>query len=354
MDKHRKIIKNVLITITVLLGAFGTSILLQDVFRVNEHVSTVFVFAVFLVSFITDGYVYGIISTFAGVLAVNWAFSFPNFVLDFTVTEDLLSAIIMLIVALLTSMLTTKVKRAEEIKTAGEKERTRANLLRAVSHDLRTPLTTVYGASSALYENYDDIPDERKKEILRGITEDARWLMGLTENLLSVTKIDDGNFNLLKSATVLDELVDSALVQFKKYYPETKVTVDIPDEITVIQTEAVLIKQVLINLLENAALHATGMTQVSLQVRVKNGKATFTVRDDGCGIPKDKLPALFYGDGEPRLNANDGKKRNAGIGLSVCATIIKAHGDEITAENAKGGGAIFKFTLDTEKTQDEQ
>ena len=161
MKKFPKQLRNVLITIIILLVAFGVSVLLQDVLTIQEHVTTVFVFAVFLVSLWTDGYWYGIITAFVGMFAVNWAFTFPFFAFNFTIPENLLSAIIMIIVSLLTSMLTTKVKRSEEIKAIGEKEQMRANLLRAVSHDLRTPLTTIYGASSTMIENLEIIPYEQ-------------------------------------------------------------------------------------------------------------------------------------------------------------------------------------------------
>lgn len=155
MKKLPKQLKNVLFTIIILIVAFGVSVLLQDVLTIQEHVTTVFVFAVFLVSLCTDGYWYGIITALVGMLAVNWAFTFPFFEFNFTIPENLLSAVIMIVVSILTSMLTTKVKRSEEIKAIGEKEQMRANLLRAVSHDLRTPLTTIYGASSTMIENYE-------------------------------------------------------------------------------------------------------------------------------------------------------------------------------------------------------
>ena len=109
-----------------------------------------------------------------------------------------------------------------------------------------------------------------------------------------------------------------------------------------------LVQKVRRKLLENDVLHATGMTTLALSVSVRGGKATFCVRDDGCGIPKERLGSVFSGYGGGEASSPDGQKRNAGIGLSVCATIIKAHGGTISAENRKTGGAEFRFTLDTE------
>ncbi len=354
MKKLPKQLKNVLFTIIILIVAFGVSVLLQDVLTIQEHVTTVFVFAVFLVSLCTDGYWYGIITALVGMLAVNWAFTFPFFEFNFTIPENLLSAVIMIVVSILTSMLTTKVKRSEEIKAIGEKEQMRANLLRAVSHDLRTPLTTIYGASSTMIENYESVPDEQKLKILGGIKEDAQCLIRMVENLLSVTKIEEGKVKLIKTPTVLDELIDSVIVKFKKHYPTQEIDLDIPEEIVLIAMDAILIEQVLINLLENAVQHATGMTKLSLKVYVIDNKAIFEIKDNGCGIAKERLETIFQGNYEKSESLYDSQKRNAGIGLSVCATIIKAHDGSIHAENNKDGGAKFRFSLDIEEMNNEQ
>jgi len=149
----RKYIKNWLITMISLLCAFCLSLLFQYIFQVQEHITTVFVFAVFLISLFTDGYLYGVFSAFLGTVAVNYAFTFPYFALNFTIPVNMISGIIMIAISVFTSALTTKLKQHEAVKAESEKERMRANLLRAVSHDLRTPLTTIYGSSTTLLEN---------------------------------------------------------------------------------------------------------------------------------------------------------------------------------------------------------
>lgn len=348
MKKMQKQLKNILITIIILLMAFGLSVLLQDVLIIQEHVTTVFVFAVFLVSLWTDGYWYGVITAFVGMLAINWAFTFPFFSFNFTVSENILSALVMIIISVLASTLTTKVKRSEEIKAIGEKERMRANLLRAVSHDLRTPLTTIYGSSSTMIENFENIPDEQKIKILNGIKEDSQWLIRMVENLLSVTRIGEGKVKLIKMPIVLEELVDSVILKLKKHYPDQEVIIDIPEEVVLIPMDAILIEQVLINLLENAIQHAKGMTELTLKVFILGNKVIFEVKDNGCGIPLEKIGSIFMGYNDKTEDSSDTQSRNAGIGLSVCATIIKAHGGDITAENALSGGAVFRFLLTTE------
>ena len=248
-------LKNVIVSAAILSASFMFSLLIQNLFSDQSLIPALFVLAVFLISLITGSYVCGIVSSFISVLAVNFAFTFPYFKFNFTVPENLVSAVIMLIVTILTSTLTTKINIQEKIKTEGEKEKMRANLLRAVSHDLRTPLTTIYGSCSAIIENYDRIAKERQIKLLKEIQEDAQWLIQMVENLLSVTRIDKEKVNIKKNPTVLEELIDSVLIKFRKRYPNQNVYTDIPDEFISIPMDAMLIEQVIINLLENAVQH---------------------------------------------------------------------------------------------------
>ena len=142
--KRHHIWKNILIMAVVFLVASGSSFILQKT-GVHEHITAIFIFAVFLTSILTDGYIYGIVSALVGTLAVNYAYTYPFYALDFRFQSNMISAVVMMAIAVLTGMLTTQVKTHEAIKVESEKERMRANLLRAVSHDIRTPLTTIYG-----------------------------------------------------------------------------------------------------------------------------------------------------------------------------------------------------------------
>ncbi len=349
LKKHTK---NSLITMLSLTCAFGLSLLFQYIFDVREHITTIFVFAVFLISLFTEGYLYGVFAAFAGTIAVNYAFTFPYFALNFMIPVNLISGIIMIAIAVFTSALTTKLKQHEAMKAEGEKERMRANLLRAVSHDLRTPLTTIYGSSTTLLENSNAMTEEQKRKIVTGIKEDSEWLVRMVENLLSITRIDSGNVKITKTPTVLEELIDSVILKFKKRYPAQQVELEIPDEVVIIPMDAILIEQVVVNILENAVQHAEGMTKLMLRVFTLGNKAIFEVKDNGCGIPAKRMETLFTGYYTREDEVADSQK-NAGIGLSVCATIIKAHGGSIKAENVKTGGAVFRFALETEELSNE-
>lgn len=339
-------IKNIAILGLSLLFAFGLSLVFQH-FDVEEHITTIFVFAIFLISLLTEGYFYGVFAAFVGTIAVNYAFTFPYFALNFTIPVNLISGFIMIAIAILTSALTTKLKRHEAAKAESEKERLRANLLRAVSHDIRTPLTTIYGSSTTLLENRQILTQSQQEKILTGIQEDADWLIRMVENLLSVTRIDSGQIKILKTPTVLEELIDSVMLKFKKRCSSQKVELELPDEVILIPMDAILIEQVLINILENAVRHAQDMTRLTLRVFLRNNTAVFEIQDNGRGIPPKRLETLFIGYWEEK--PADSHKKNAGIGLSVCAAIIKAHGGTIQAENLKTGGALFRFVLATEE-----
>lgn len=354
MPPLKRVFHDIVVTVVIMGLCFGASLLMQNVFLIPEQVTTTFVFAVFLVSLLTDGYFWGIAASVISMLLVNYAFTFPYFQLDFIIPSNFYSAVVMAAVAVMTSALTTKVKKQEAMKAEAESEKVRANLLRAISHDLRTPLTTIYGSSTALLENGDTLTPEQRDKMLSGIQKDSQWLVRMVENLLSITRIDSGKIQIVKTPTALDELIDAALVKFHKRYPGQKVELQLPEELVLIPMDAILIEQVLINILENAVHHAAGMTRMLLSVTVKNNSAVFEISDDGCGIAPERLSKLFTGYAGPSNQPADHAKRNAGIGLSLCATIINAHDGEISAENLPAGGALFRFTLNTEENTDEQ
>ena len=348
MNGKQKNWVSLLVSVAVLTGAFFVGLLLQQTEPSQSLVSMILVMSVFLIALLTRGYFWGLLASFAGVLIHNFVFTFPYFAFDFITTENLLAAVVMLTVAILTSTLTTQLKAQERMKAEAEAEKMRGNLLRAVSHDLRTPLTTIYGSCSAVIDNYDSLNRQRQLALLEQIREDSDNLIRMVENLLSVTRVGDARVQVDKTPTVLEELIDATLMKFRKHYPNQEIRLEIPEDFISIPMDAMLIQQVLTNLLENAVLHAKGMRDLALQVDVEEGYAVFSVMDDGCGIPRDRLSRLFTGQIGSGDEISDAGRRGMGIGLSVCAAIIKAHGGEITGENRKKGGACFRFRLEME------
>jgi len=348
MVNKKQVLTDCLIMVITLVAVFIVNLFLVWQFNTKTMTPMIFVLGVFLVSWRTRGYAFGIASSLISVLAVNWAFTYPYWAFDLISPECISSAVVMLIVSTITGALTTRLKQQEKLKAEAETERMRGNLLRAVSHDLRTPLTSICGSCSAIMENYDQIPRERQLKLLGDMQSDAQWLTRMVENLLSVTRVDADRVRLAKNSTVLEELIDAVLVKFYKHYPDQQVHVQIPTEFLSIPMDPMLIEQVLMNLLENAVFHAEGMENLWLRVEQQGTEAVFYVEDDGCGISRERMPKLFSGLSDREDFVEKGRS-NMGIGLSVCRTIIKAHGSDIHAENRPGGGARFSFALEMEE-----
>lgn len=344
MIRAKVIIRDILLTSLFLMGAYYLSARFFAL-GISEHISTIFAFAVFLVALFTSSFIYGIIASVISVALINWAYTFPYFAFDFIRTSNLISGVVMLMISIVTSVIVTSNREHERREREAEKESMRANLLRAVSHDLRTPLTTIESASSLLLEN-NSLTSEQKNDMVKKIKDDSEWLTRMVENLLTITRIDNQTMKIEKTATIVDELVDSTVSKFLSRHSDENLIVNMPDDIVIVPMDALLIGQVLLNLLENAALHAKGHTKIILSVYTTSDDAVFCVEDDGCGIPEIMRRRIFSGYAERNRET---ESRFSGIGLAVCATIINAHSGTIEAENRKTGGALFRFTLEREK-----
>jgi len=349
MKKWKDVIVDGLWTTGIMAAAFVVNQLFVQMFHTRSMISVFFVLGVFLVSLKTRIYFWGIGASLVSALMVNYSFVYPHFG-EMITPEGLSSAVVMLIVSIATGIMTTKIKRQNKIKAEAERERMRGNLLRAVSHDLRTPLTAIHSACSAMVENYDALTEQQHKKLLEDIRSESMWMARVVENLLSVTRLNGEAAPLRLQDTVLEELIDALLVKFHKYYPRQKLELSLPEDFLVIPMDPALIQQVLMNLLENAVFHAKGMQHLVLAVEEENGKAVFYVRDDGCGIAPERMETLFSSIPD-RKETTDSRRSNMEIGLNVCRAIIMAHGGEITAGNRETGGAEFRFSLEIKEKE---
>ena len=310
--------------------------------RNETYVPLVYVLCVLLVSLLTDGYLCGTVVSLLSVFAVNYVFTYPYMDFDFSLSGYPLTFLTMLAVSLTVNTLTATLKRQERIRMEAETERMRANLLRAISHDLRTPLTAISGSAITLLEN-DNLPDWQKKKLLGSINDDAEWLIRMVENLLSVTRIGLESARIEKQDEVAEEVIFSAISKFKAHFPGVAVTPQLPESVMLVPMDPVLIQQVLTNLLENSARHG-GATEITVSLARQGNVAVFTVKDNGTGIVRERLPHLFDGIGFlPEKNGVGGRSQ-MGIGLSVCMSIVKAHGGSMSARNTDGG-TVVSFSL---------
>ena len=184
-----------------------------------------------------------------------------------------------------------------------------------------------------MLENYDQFSDEVKKDLIGHVRDDAQWLVRLVENMLSITRFNEGAVQIDKVPQAAEEIAAEAVGKFKKRFNTLPVRVSVPDELLMVPMDATLIEQVLINLMENAVLHAEGATEIELRIRREGDLAQFSVLDNGAG--------MFPHAGELR---GDGR-RSMGIGLSVCMSIVRAHGGTMKAKNRATGGACVSFVL---------
>lgn len=233
----------------------------------------------------------------------------------------------------------------ERIRTREEanQERYRGNLLRAISHDLRTPLAGIMGTSEMIMDMTDKA--DTRFGLAEGIYKDADWLHSLVENILSLTRLQDGHLTLNKQPEAVEEVIGAAVLAISKRAPEREIAVQIPDDLLMVPMDARLIGQVLVNLLDNAVKHTQPGEEISVTVSKNNDFAVFTVADRGTGIPEQDLPHVFQ-----MFYTTEGKgpdaKRGIGLGLAICESIVTAHGGIIRAQNRTDGkGAEFTFTL---------
>lgn len=351
----KKTLSDTIFTILMLLAATAVSFCFFHLGNKNTaNITIIYTLALILTALKTSGYLYGILSAVFCVIAVNFFFSYPYFRFNFSLDGYPVTFIGMLAISLITSTTTTSLKKQrqaiadrEKALAEADREKLRANLLRAVSHDLRTPLTSIIGSSSSYLENYADLSDIERTELVSNIREDSQWLLNMVENLLTVTRINDNSANKVKkSPEVVEEVVSEAIQRLKKRIPDIRIRVDMPNDFLMLSMDPTLIEQVLINLLENAFIHSGSTEPIDLMIRGEDTCITFIVRDHGKGVDESQLPYIFEGQ-QTASESSDGHK-GIGIGLSICKTIIQAHGGRITASNYQDG-AEFTFTLPKEK-----
>ena len=319
---------------------------LKGVSSSDVHVPMIFVLAVLIVSLLTDGYFYGTLAAFVSVLGVNWAFTYPYFKLDFSVYGYPLTFMTMLAVGFAVSTLTSRVKEQDRVRLESEKEKMRANLLRAISHDLRTPLTSISGSISAVLDSGGSLDGQQCTELLLDAKKDADWLCRMVENLLSITRISgDEVQGIQKEEEMLEEVLSEVVLNFRKKNPGIKVSVTVPETLLFVPMDAMLIEQVVLNLLDNAVSHGKTTSKIRINASAGSEYATITVSDNGKGIDPAVMKHLFDGSLQLRSREAADNSRSMGIGLLLCRTIVEAHGGQISACNLPGGGASFTFTL---------
>lgn len=365
--------RGLLTTGVFLCAAYLASSVLLGHTGAENNSALVFVLAVIFISLLTDGYFYGIAASLIGAFCINFFFMYPYRAFSLSYTGYPVAMVSMTAISSVICALTSRVKlqameamkREQDTKALYElnaklseeknaiqleaaREAIRGNILRAVSHDLRTPLTAISGAATVLLSSESLADSEKDLSLVRDIKSDADALIIMVENLLSITKIRDGSMPIKKQEEMLEEVAGAALVTIRRRFPDCAIQLDLSDDILYLPMEPMLIKQVIMNLLENAIRHSGDRERICLSIFRQEDWAVVEVRDHGRGISPEVSQAVQTGR-QLEDNLSGDSSRGMGIGLSVCQSIIKAHGGFFAAGNAPEGGAVFRFGLPMEE-----
>lgn len=307
-----------------------------------------YILGVLFTAVFTNHQLYSMCISVVSVIAFNFLFVSPVFSLKAQANEYPVTFLVMLIVAFITSSLASQLKiqskLSAEAENIAQNEKLRADLLRAISHDLRTPLTSISGNASNLLSNEDHFNKEERKQLYRDIYEDSLWLIDLVENLLSITRIENGKMDINISPQLVEEIIEEALSFLNRNKAGHTLTATYPDDILLAKADPRLIIQVITNIVGNAIKYTPKGTDIHIWVEKKDEFICIAVSDEGEGIAeeyKEKVFEMFYSGNK---NTTD-SKRSLGLGLALCKTIVEAHKGKIWVEDNKPKGSVFKFTL---------
>lgn len=348
----KNLVRNLPITIEYMAAATLLSTILFHFSNNVANVSIIFILAILLIARATCCYGAGILASLYSVFWVNFAFTYPFLALNFTLTGypmtffgmTLISSLASSVCILLTKQ-NAQLQEKDRMLLEAEKEAMKANLMRALSHDLRTPLTSIIGCSSTYLDQEAAMSAEEKHNLIQNVEEDAQWLLNLVENYLAAARILDerGVATVVKKEEPLEEVISEAIIRFRKRFPKVHVNVSTPAAFIMVPMDATLIEQVINSLLENAWFHSEGSEHIELSAETSGSELLITVKDFGKGIPPELMEKLFDGGGVLSNQTGDGHK-GMGIGLTLCKSIVNAHGGTIHASN-HDRGAMFTFTL---------
>lgn len=240
------------------------------------------------------------------------------------------------------------IREREQAAILAKNEQLRANLLRSISHDLRTPLTSISGNAGILLASGKTIDEAKKEKLYTDIYDDSLWLINLVENLLSVTRIEDGSMNLHMTTELMGEVVEEALQHINRSSSEHKITVCSSDDLIMGKMDVRLIVQVIINIVDNAIKYTPAGSAITIRVTKQGDKVLTQISDDGSGLSDEAKSHIFEMFYTANTTVAD-SRRGMGLGLALCRSIVMAHGGEIAVSDNKPHGTIFSFTLQCEE-----
>lgn len=314
----------------------------------EANIITLYILGVLIISIITSRQIYSLIASAASVIIFNFFFTVPRFTLMAYEQGYPVTFLIMFLSSLITGSLAARIKKTAREKEAAaalaKTEQLRADMLRGISHDLRTPLTSISGNASNLLSNADMFDRETLRQIYQDIYDDSMWLYNLVENLLAASRMESGRMNLNFSTELVEEVIAEALRHVNRKSSEHTIVVKQEDELILARMDPRLIIQVIINLVDNAVKYTQPGSVITISAEKSEGWAQIQVADDGPGISqeaKEHIFEMFYSGAKSVADS----RRSMGLGLALCQSIVNAHGGTITVTDNQPHGAVFTFRL---------
>lgn len=345
-------LSNVVVTLVLMVFATGTSLLLDAMGFSEATVAIVFVLGVLLTAVLTTAPIYCFAAAVLAILCFNFFLVAPRFSLRIFGADVPGTMAVMFAVALIASFLVTEmrasVKASAEAAMLVENEKLRANLLRSVSHDLRTPLTAISGNADMLLDRDVALSETERRSLEQDIYDDATWLTGVVENLLTVTRLENGSVALEREVELVDDMVEEALRHVSRDVEFHHLTFVPSTELLLARMDAHVMVQVVVNLVNNAIAYTPHGSNIVVSVAHAGDYAEVSVADDGPGISDEDKARVF----EPFYTSDrvvaDGR-RGIGLGLSLCRSIVEAHDGTLRVVDVDPHGALFVFTLPLEE-----
>ena len=354
-NAYISVLKDFGISLIILAAATIAGYLFKLGGLTDSNIIMLYIIAVLVISILTSKIYYCLGSSIVGVLVFNYLFTYPEFSFSAHDAGYPVTFLTMFITALIAGTLANKLKRntliaeqnareKEEAALLAQNEQLRANMLRTISHDLRTPLTSISGNASTLISGGTALDETARQQIYTDIFSESMWLIEMVENLLYATRIEDGRMQLNISVEILDDIVQEAVRHTERTHPKRNIIVDMLDEIIPVMADANLIVQVIVNLMDNAVKYSDDNSDVTVTVCRENAYAVISVSDHGTGISdeeKEKVFDMFYTGG----SRSSDSRRSLGLGLALCRSIITSHGGTISVSDNIPNGTVVSFTL---------
>jgi len=349
------LLPNLLVMMAIQAITVLVALLLDKMAFAEEAMIILFVLDVLLTAVSTEGVAYSVVASVLSVLSFNFFIVEPRMSLQAWGPDYPETFAVMLAVALFASYLVAKMRAnarlSLEATVKARNEQMRADLLRSVSHDLRTPLTSIMGNADLLLSSGKALGEEARTRLVQDIHDDATWLTDVVENLLAVTRFDEESIKLNMRPEVVDEVVEEALRHVRRDASGHAITVTPSDELLLARMDAQVIVQVIVNLVNNALAHTPEGCVVNISTKRLENEVAVTVADDGPGVGEGNHERVFDAFYTSKEELTDGR-RGIGLGLALCKTIVEAHGGRIWADDIEPHGAAFTFTLPLEEVPD--